>query len=77
MLEAMNHDVMTLEARLITLESKLALAEDLLDELNRTVFRQQEHLDALTRELVEVRRQQLAGAGPGPAPLADERPPHY
>lgn len=77
MLDVMNHDAMTPESRLITLESRLALAEDLLDELNRMVFRLQEHLDALTRELVEVRRQQLAGADPGSAPLANERPPHY
>jgi SlyX protein len=67
----------TQEARLVALESKLALAEDLLDGLNRTVFRQQERLDALARELVEVRRQQGA-AGDGRQGLAaDERPPHY
>jgi SlyX protein len=77
MLDGMTHDATTLEARLVTLESKLALAEDLLDDLNRTIFRQQEHLDALTRELADVRRQQIMGSDPASAPLANERPPHY
>lgn len=68
----------TLDARLVTLESKLALAEDLLDELNRTVFRQHEQLEALARELAEVRRQQqLSGAGALAGLQANERPPHY
>ncbi|HEX7386165.1 MAG TPA: SlyX family protein [Castellaniella sp.] len=68
----------TLDSRLVTLESKLALAEDLLDELNRTVFRQRELMEALARELAEVRRQQqLSGGGSLAGLQANERPPHY
>ncbi|CAM5222885.1 SlyX protein OS=Castellaniella defragrans OX=75697 GN=HNR28_001950 PE=4 SV=1 [Castellaniella defragrans] len=77
MLGPMNTDTTALDARLVALESKLTLAEDLLDQLNRTVFRQQEHLDALTRELVEMRRQQLAAGDAASGLPANERPPHY
>lgn len=70
-------DTATVDARLVALESKLALAEDLLDELNRTVFRQQEHIQALARELADVRRQQLLSGAGAPAAPASERPPHY
>lgn len=64
--------------RMDDLEAKLTLAEDLLESLNLTVFRQQEQLDALERRLGQLTRQ-LAGLGVGEAGghPADEVPPHY
>jgi SlyX protein len=41
--------------RLTALEIKASFAEDLLDELNRVVIRQQQQIDALVRELTELR----------------------
>ena len=38
-----------LEARVAELEVKLGFAEDLIDSLNQTVFRQQERLDLMER----------------------------
>jgi len=65
-----------IERRLTQLEVKAAFADDLVDQLNRTVFRQQQQIELLMRELMELRQQ----APGGPAPfrsLRDELPPHY
>jgi SlyX protein len=65
------------DARLTDLEIKASYAEDLLDALNRTVFRQQEQIDRLQAELLRL-RDQLASAGQGGEMRPrDERPPHY
>lgn len=68
-----------MEDRIINLESKLCLAEDLLDELNRTVWRQQEQIDQLQAQ-IRLLYQQVQGAGAGAAEkrdLREEIPPHY
>ena len=39
-----------MEAKLNELEAKMSLAEDLLDALNRTVFRQQQQIDRLQQD---------------------------
>jgi len=44
--------VQTSEARIDELEAKLSFAEDLIDELNRSVFRQQEQLDLMQQQLM-------------------------
>ncbi len=65
------------EKRLVDLEVKSAYADDLLDQLNRTMFRQQQQIESLAREL-QVLRQQIAASGtPGLGAALDERPPHY
>ena len=65
--------------RIVELEAKAALADDLLDELNRTVFRQQQQIEQLAREVVALRERmlELADAGPRRPDAADEVPPHY
>lgn len=67
--------------RLVHLEEKVALSEDLLEELNRVVARQQLQIEALARELMRYRRQveELVerSAATTPAGTTDERPPHY
>jgi len=71
----MNPDV---ERRLTELEVKLAFAEDLVERLNETVFRQQEQIDSLLRELLALRQQMRdAAEGGGMRSLRDELPPHY
>lgn len=64
------------------MELRLGLLEDALDQLNRTVFRQQQQIDLLQGELREVYRltQSSDGADGGEAPPPDPRaelPPHY
>lgn len=64
------------ERRLTELEVKLGFAEDTLDQLNHTIFRQQQQIDLLLRELAELRRQMSVDSGRGGNPR-DELPPHY
>ena len=69
---------MNAERRLEEIESKLALAEDLLETLNLTVYRQQQHIERLERELLRVREQVDAAAlAQDPAAPKHELPPHY
>jgi SlyX protein len=63
--------------RITELEVKLAFAEDLLDALNATVYRQQQQLDRLLREMKELREQLAASAPSEGRSLRDEIPPHY
>lgn len=67
-----------LQRRLDALELKACEAEDLLDELNLTVYRQQQQIDALARQLEALRQQQPDPAGATAVrSLRDELPPHY
>lgn len=66
-----------MESRLTELESKLAYAEDLLEELNRTVFRQQEEIDLLKAQLARLYRQMQEMGNAEASNPADEVPPHY
>lgn len=64
--------------RLDALEIKASYAEDLLEQLNLTVYRQQQQIDALQRKLRELEeRQSPDSAGSAPRSLRDELPPHY
>ena len=66
------------ESRLAEIEAKLTLSEDLLETLNRTVYRQQQHIDRLEREMRALRDQvEAASAATEPAAPKDEIPPHY
>lgn len=65
------------DQRLERIETKLSFAEDLLEELNRLVFRQQEQIASLQAQLsrlLEGGEQPTIGA---PRDPRDERPPHY
>jgi SlyX protein len=46
-----------IERRLVDLEVKASYTDDLADELNRCVTRQQQQIDALIRELARLRQQ--------------------
>ena len=64
------------EDRFVNLEIKLAQQEDLLDELNKTIYRQERRIDELEAMIAKladhVRTMRDAGQGP-----LNERPPHY
>jgi len=68
-----------MENRLTELELKLSLAEDHLQALDRTIFRQQQQIDLLQGQLREMhRRIQSNSPDPGEARNPrDEIPPHY
>jgi len=67
--------------RLTELEIKTSLNEDLLEELSRTVFRQQEQIDLLQAQLRllygQMQANTEAAESAGPRNPRDEIPPHY
>lgn len=65
------------ERRLTDLEIKASYTEDLLDELNRIIVRQQQQIELLLRELATLRQQTPDGQPPAFRSLRDELPPHY
>jgi SlyX protein len=64
------------EQRLTDLEIKASYTEDLLDELNKLVVRQQQQIELLLRELAALRQQAPEGQAAFRS-LRDELPPHY
>ena len=67
----------TVGRRLTELEIKSALADDALDQLSQTIFRQQEQLEALAKELVRLRELISRVETDAPRSLRDDLPPHY
>jgi len=66
-----------MEERIAELEAKLAFCEDLLEELNRTVYRQQQQIEQLQKETKALREQLRASLPAEPRVAGDEKPPHY
>lgn len=66
-----------MDRRLTELEIKASLADDLLDQLNQTIYRQQQQIDFLLREITDMRQAPGDGEAPGFRSLRDELPPHY
>ena len=64
------------DRRLADLEIKASYTEDLLDQLNMTVYRQQEQIDRLIAQTAQL-QQQSPEQGGGARNLRDELPPHY
>jgi len=67
------------EERLENIETKISYQEDQIEELNKTVYQQQQKLDQLEAICEALARQvrslaEAANEGKGPA---NERPPHY
>jgi SlyX protein len=66
-----------IDQRLTDLEIKASFTEELVDQLNLVIVRQQQQIDRLEFELAQMRQQQPE-AGPAPyRSLQDELPPHY
>ncbi|MFA6313738.1 MAG: SlyX family protein [Sterolibacterium sp.] len=67
-----------MESRLAEIEIKLSYAEDMLEDLNKTVFRQQQQIEQLQKELRALSQQlQADDTQASPRNLRDEMPPHY
>ncbi len=65
------------DQRLTELEIKASYSEDLLEQLNMTIYRQQLQIDALAHQLQKLGQQQAASHSGAPRKLRDELPPHY
>jgi SlyX protein len=66
-----------MEERLEKIEGKLALNEDLLDELNKLVYKQQRQIEQLQRAVVRMQEQIESAPLTERRSLMDEIPPHY
>ena len=66
-----------IDKRLMDLEIKASFTEDLVEQLNQTIFQQQQQIDALIREVSQLRQQAPEGGTGGFRSLRDELPPHY
>ena len=64
------------EERITNLEIKLSFTEDLIEKLNETVYKQQQQIEFLYRELKAIKEQASSNVGAGGS-LKDEIPPHY
>ena len=69
--------VQALQERMMELEIKSSYAEDLLEQLNMTIYRQQQQIDMLINVVRELKRQAPEGGQGAPRNLRDELPPHY
>ena len=65
------------DQRLIDLEIKASFTEDLLDQLEQVIVRQQQQIDALLSEMAHLRQAGTEGPTGSPRNLRDELPPHF
>ncbi|WP_114652379.1 SlyX family protein [Polynucleobacter necessarius] len=65
------------EDRITNLEIKLSFTEDLIDQLNQTIYKQQQQIEFLYRELKSIKEQASSGDGASNTNPKDEVPPHY
>lgn len=66
-----------LQSRVTELEIKLTYAEEQLDALNMTIYRQDQRIELLQLELNALRQQMQANQPAEARSLRDELPPHY
>ncbi len=58
------------------LEIKASFTEDLLEQLNQTIYRQQQDIDRLAREIGQLILQAQSSGG-AIRNASDDLPPHY
>lgn len=66
-----------MENRITDLEIKISYTEDMVEELNHTIYRQQQQIDFLINEIRSLREQIQRAAPQEQRSLRDEIPPHY
>ena len=69
-------DTTKLAARIDALEVRLTYQDETIETLNQTITAQWKQIDALTRQIAELRDrlQEAERNAPGPS---NDRPPHY
>jgi SlyX protein len=68
---------MNQDERITNLEVKLSFSEDLLEELNQTVYKQQQQIEALIKEVKALKVQMASNMPSDDNSPRDEIPPHY
>ncbi|MBC7682716.1 MAG: SlyX family protein [Ferruginibacter sp.] len=70
------HSTDTTDQRLTDLEIKASFTEDLLEQLDQVVIRQQQQIDLLVREVTRLQQRNTDGLD-SPRSPTDDLPPHY
>ncbi|MDB5890600.1 MAG: SlyX protein [Polaromonas sp.] len=65
------------DRRLTELEIKAAYTEDLLEQLDTVIIRQQQQIDRLLREVADLKQAAPDPTGIAPRGLRDDLPPHF
>lgn len=65
------------DQRLTDLEIKASFAEDMLDQLNLVIVRQQQDIDLLMHEVRQLKQQVQVRSSDALGQVIDEPPPHY
>jgi SlyX protein len=66
------------DQRLTELEIKASFTEDLMDQLDKVIVRQQQQIDALMREVAELKASPVRdGDITAARSLRDDLPPHF
>ena len=76
MRDAKSSDVTKLGERIDVLETRLTFQDETIETLNRTITDQWKQIDALTRQLAELKERLRDAENHAPGPV-NERPPHY
>jgi SlyX protein len=63
--------------RLVELEIKASYTEDLIDQLDKVIVRQQEQIDQLIEAITELRQSSTDGGLGAARNLRDDLPPHF
>ena len=69
-------DINAVSVRVDVLEMRLTYQDEAIETLNQTITAQWKQIDALTRQLAEVKARLQDAESNAPAP-ANEPPPHY
>ena len=70
-------DADTTDQRLMDLEVKVTYTEELVEQLDKIIIEQQNHISFLLREVAELRRPVSDVALQHQNTVADSRPPHF
>ena len=65
------------EQRLTALEIKATYAEDMVEQLEQIIVRQQQQIDALLRAVADLRQPSTDGGLGSARSLRDDLPPHF
>lgn len=76
--DAQNHALDSLvDQRLVDLEIKASYSDDLLEQLNQVIIRQQVQIDALIHEVMQLKHNAPPDASGQARNLRDDLPPHF
>lgn len=70
-------DFSAIDQRLTDLEIKASYSEDLVEQLNQVIVRQQQQIDALINELARRQQPSQEAGGAVSRNYSDDLPPHY